>query len=125
MKRAAFVLAITSVILSAGALTASAQITDNSFVGLLKSTSYLSYNPDTDQNDLVQPIAYQFPDQRRWGSGPFPLFVWTPGTFGSYKDGLSATFVAQMLNRGFAVASVQYANTTVLDQNCNGYTKRA
>src|SRR5262245_49116439 len=76
----------------------------------VKQATYLSYNPKTGQNDAQMNIAYQFPDPRKFGYGPYPLFVWTVATFELNRDVLSTTFMNQMTMRGFVAASVQYSN---------------
>jgi hypothetical protein len=88
------------------------------------STTYMSFNPSTGQNDLQQKIAYQFPDPARFGPGPYPLFTWTPGTFEPFQDVLSLNFVSEMAGRGFVAASVQYPNMSPI-QYCQTYTARA
>jgi hypothetical protein len=88
------------------------------------STTYASFNPWTGQNDGQLGITYQFPDPARFGPGPYPLFVWTPGTYEPHQDMLSLTFVAEMANRGFVGASVQYANLDSI-HNCDTITARA
>jgi hypothetical protein len=90
----------------------------------VKQTTYLSYNPKTGQNDLQQNIAYQYPDPKRFGSGPYPLFVWTVATYEWNRDALSVTFMSQMAARGFVGASVQYSNLDVV-QMCPDYIARA
>jgi hypothetical protein len=89
----------------------------------IQSTTYLGLNPKTGQNDLQQGIVYQFPDPAMFGYGPYPLFVWVPGTYEPYQDILSLTFVAEMANRGFVSASVQYPNSNPV-QFCVVYTMR-
>jgi len=116
MKRDAVIIAITLIILFATGLHA------GPFT--MSATSYMSYNPDTELNDLRQSIIYQFPDSRKFGPGPYPLFIWTAGTLESHKDALAITFVNQMAARGFVAASVQYSNVSALDQTCSGYNKR-
>jgi hypothetical protein len=90
----------------------------------VRTTTYQGYNPQTDKNDLSQQIIYQVPDSSKFGYGPFPLFIWTAGTFESYKDPLAQAFMAQMAARGFVAASVQYNNFSPI-QNCAAYLKRA
>jgi len=104
------------------ALCASAQIANNPRMG---TAAYLSYNPSTSNFDLKQPILYQLPNPAVFGPGPYPVFVWTPGTFEAYVDPLSLLFVSQMAQRGFLAASVQYSNTQTLAQTCFAYTQRA
>jgi hypothetical protein len=87
-------------------------------------TNYMSFNPWTGQNDLPQIITYEFPDPARFGPGPYPLFMWTPGTFEPYQDVLSLTFLTEMANRGFVAATVQYANRELL-HDCPTLTARA
>jgi len=90
----------------------------------VKQTTYLSYNPKTGQNDLQQNIAYQFPDPKKFGYGPYPLFVWTVATYEWNRDALSVTFMSQMAMRGFVGASVQYSNVNAV-QLCPDYISRA
>jgi dienelactone hydrolase len=87
--------------------------------------SYLSYNPSTSGFDLKQPILYQLPDPAVFGPGPYPVFVWTPGTYEVFGDPLSLLFISQMAQRGFLAASVQYSNTQLMAQTCTAYTQRA
>ena len=89
-----------------------------------RQTTYLGYNPVTGQNNLEQGIIYQFPDPLKFGPGPYPLFVWTPGTFQPHWHTLSLTFVDEMAGRGFVAASVQYANNNFAGP-CSGFTARA
>ncbi len=104
------------------ALCASAQMANNNRMG---TAAYLSYNPSTSNFDLKQPIVYQLPDPAVFGPGPYPVFVWTPGTFEVFADPLSLLFVSQMAQRGFLAASVQYSNTQLMAQTCNAYTQGA
>jgi hypothetical protein len=67
---------------------------------------------------------YQVPDPAKFGFGPFPLFIWMPGTGEPYRDVLAFTFVNQMARRGFVAASVDYHNTYAF-QRCSEYTARA
>src|ERR1700752_3492666 len=76
----------------------------------IQSVDYLGFNPKTELNDLPMNIAYQYPDPRKFGPGPYPLFVWTVATYEWNRDALSLSFVTQMANRGFVAASVQYSN---------------
>src|SRR2546423_11530357 len=76
-----------------------------------KNVFYLGYDPRTNQNTLEQNILYLLPDPKKFGNGPFPLAVWLPGTFASYRDPFSTTMMRQMALRGFASASVQYNNS--------------
>jgi len=91
---------------------------------LASSTTYQSYNPLTDQNNLTQHILYKFPDARRYGNGPFPVAMWIPGTVNSYRDSLSQIFLRQMSGRGFVAATIEYSNTNPV-QLCKSYTDRA
>jgi hypothetical protein len=93
----------------------------------IRTAQYISFNPQTQQFDLSQQMIYQFPDPSVHGNGPYPVFMWTPGTFESFRDALSISFITQMSARGFVGVSVQYSNWGfgILQQNCNGYTKRA
>jgi hypothetical protein len=86
--------------------------------------TYLSYNPSTSKFDLAQPLLYQQPDPAVFGPGPYPVFVWMPGTYEAFLDPLSLLFVNEMAKRGFLAASVQYSNTE-LYQTCPAYTARA
>ena len=104
------------------ALCASAQMANNPRMG---TAAYLSYNPSTLNFDLKQPILYQLPDPAVFGPGPYPVFVWTPGTFEVYGDPLSLLFISQMAQRGFLAASVQYSNTQMMAQTCHAYTQGA
>lgn len=87
-------------------------------------TSYLGFDPATGQNTMQQGIIFQFPDPVRFGLGPYPLAIWTGGSLSSYQGSLSTTMVAQMANRGFVSASVEYANTNG-PETCTDYTQRA
>jgi hypothetical protein len=87
-------------------------------------TTYLSYDPSNQTFDLSQQLMYQLPDQAVFGPGPYPVFVWVPGTYEYYMDPLSLLFVSQMAERGFLAVSVQYSNTELV-QTCNGYSPRA
>jgi len=89
-----------------------------------QTATYLSYNPSTSGFDLKQSILYQLPDPALFGRGPYPVFVWTPGTWEAYFDPLSLEFVSEMAHRGFLAASVQYSNSG-MTQNCTSYTQRA
>src|SRR5262245_56993367 len=90
----------------------------------VKQATYLSYNPKTGLNDAQMNIAYQFPDPKRFGYGPYPLFVWTVATYEWNRDALSVTFMSQMAMRGFVGASVQYSNVNAV-QLCPDYINRA
>ena len=87
-------------------------------------TYYLGYNPQTGQNNLEQNILYMYPDPQKFGNGPYPLAVWTPGTLASFRDPMSFAMVRLMSERGFVGASVQYSNTNVV-QICQEYRLRA
>jgi dienelactone hydrolase len=106
-------LAILMAVLPAGAATAPATVT------------YLSYDPYTGNNDLVQPVFYQLPNASVFGKGPYPVAIWIPGTFEVPYDPLSLLFVTQMAERGFLAASVEYSNEELLQQTCSAYTPRA
>jgi hypothetical protein len=88
------------------------------------TTTYLGFDPKNSKADLSQAISYQMPDASVSGPGPYPVFLWTPGTVEYYGDPLGLTFVQQMAKRGFIAAAIQYSNTNVL-QNCASYTERA
>jgi hypothetical protein len=111
MKRSALYVCLS--ILTAGA----------SLAGNL-TTTYMGFDPKNSQNDLPQSITYQMPDTSAFGQGPYPVFLWTPGTMENYADPLGLTMVRQMALRGFIAATVQYSNTNAV-QNCNAYTSRA
>jgi hypothetical protein len=88
------------------------------------TTTYQSYNPSTDNFDLTQSIAYQLPNSNRFGPGPYPVFMFAPGSFETYTDSLAMAFVSQMAARGFLAATVQYNNNESV-QTCSTYTPRA
>jgi dienelactone hydrolase len=88
------------------------------------TTTYQSYNPNTSNFDLTQAIAYQLPNASRFGSGPYPVYIYAPGTFEQYNDPLAMDFVAQMAARGFLAATVQYNDSEAV-QVCSTYTPRA
>jgi dienelactone hydrolase len=88
------------------------------------TTTYLSYDPYTGNNDLVQPIYYQLPNSAVFGKGPYPVAIWIPGTFELPYDPLSVLFMTQMAQRGFLAASIEYSNEE-LAQTCSAYTPRA
>jgi hypothetical protein len=86
--------------------------------------SYLGFNPATGQNNLAQTILFVTPNKDTFGPGPYPLAIWLPGTFASYKDPWSITMMYQMALRGFVSASVQYNNINPV-QFCEQYVVRA
>jgi len=86
--------------------------------------TYQSYNPSTGQFNLTQQIAYQLPDATHFGPGPYPVFIWVPGTYESYNDPLGQFLLAEMSSRGFLAASVAY-NDSESVQTCGAYTPRA
>lgn len=90
----------------------------------LKSIEYLGYNWQTGLNDLPQSILYQFPDPRRFGPGPYPVFIYSPATYEWFVDAMSISFVTQMAAKGFVSASVQYHNFNTI-QWCPDYMARA
>jgi hypothetical protein len=92
--------------------------------GTQYTTTYQSYNPADGQFDLTQNILYELPDLTQFGPGPYPLFIWVPGTGEPYDDQISKEFISQMTLRGFLSASVQYSNTES-NQDCNTYQPRA
>jgi hypothetical protein len=63
-------------------------------------------------------------DPTQFGPGPYPVFIWVPGTYEPYDDPISNEFISQMTLRGFLSASVQYSNTES-NQSCNTYSPRA
>jgi len=87
--------------------------------------SYLAYDPSNGSFDLSMPMIYQVPDSSKFGPGPYPVFVWTPGTYEVYTDPLSLLFMSNMAKRGYLAVSVQYANNNALAQTCNAYTSAA
>jgi hypothetical protein len=89
-----------------------------------QTTTYLGYNSATGTNDRPYSILYQFPDPSKSGSGPYPLFMWTPGTFQVYSGNMSTLLLNQMSARGFVAAAVQYDNRA-FSQNCNDSTAKA
>jgi hypothetical protein len=88
------------------------------------TTTYQSFNPADGQMDLAQTILYELPDPTQFGPGPYPLFIWVPGTGEPYTDPISNEFISQMILRGFVSASVQYSNSES-NQSCNTYPPRA
>jgi hypothetical protein len=88
------------------------------------TTTYQSFNPADGQIDLTQTILYELPDPTQFGPGPYPVFIWVPGTYEPYNDPIAKEFISQMTLRGFLSASVQYSNTES-NQNCNTYQPRA
>ncbi len=91
--------------------------------GTLKTT-YLGYDASDGLNDKTYPIAYVLPDPRVFGPGPYPVFMWTSGTFEPHVDPQALLFMNQMASRGFLAASVQYNNMEPV-QACKQYTDRA
>jgi hypothetical protein len=92
---------------------------------LIGSATYQSYNPQSRQADLTEPLYYQLPDPAKFGPGPYPVFIWVPGTWELYIDPMSLLMVGQMAQRGFLSVSVQYSNTRLLAQSCLNYSERA
>jgi hypothetical protein len=88
------------------------------------TTTYQSYNPRGGKFNLTQTILYQLPNPATFGSGPYPVAMWTPGTLEPYNDILGQAFIASMALRGFIGATVQYSNTNAI-QTCTDYTERA
>ena len=88
------------------------------------TTTYQSYNPATGANNLTQSILYALPNASLFGPGPYPVFIWTPGTFEPYNDPQSQVFMDLMAGQGFLAATVQYSNTEAV-QVCSSYTERA
>src|SRR6476646_7816151 len=78
--------------------------------GTTRTTTYLGYNPATGLNDQQYSIIYEIPDPEKWGRGPFPLAMWTPGSIERYFDSISMLMIDEMSRRGFVAASVQYDN---------------
>lgn len=64
------------------------------------------------------------PDPAIWGAGPYPVFVFTTGTFGNYQGPEALRFVDEMAARGFIAASVSYPNNNIV-QNCSAFENRA
>jgi hypothetical protein len=88
------------------------------------TTTYQAYNPADGQMDLTQNITYVLPNPTQFGPGPYPVFIWVPGTDEPYNDRNAKEFTQQMALRGFLSASVQYSNTEAV-QDCNAYQPRA
>ena len=86
--------------------------------------TYQSYNPSDGKFDLTQSIQYVLPDPGKFGPGPYPVFIYTPGTYEAYTSWLANLFTSQMAARGFLSASVQYMNTES-NQSCSQYQPRA
>jgi hypothetical protein len=89
-----------------------------------QTTTYLGYNRATGLNDKQYSILYQFPDPLTWGAGPYPLFMWTAGTFEPYTGNLALLTVNEMAARGFVAASIQYDNSNFA-LNCDELIKQA
>lgn len=106
------VAAVSAGLLAAGAKPATA------------STTYLGYNPSTGTNNKTYQIMYQLPNSSQFGPGPYPVFVWTPGTYELYNDPMSQIFMQLMAAQGFLAATVQYNDTETI-QVCSSYTERA
>ena len=53
--------------------------------GTQYTTTYQSYNPADRQFDLTQNILYELPDPTQFGPGPYPVFIWVPGTYEPYN----------------------------------------
>jgi hypothetical protein len=95
---------------------------------ITESTTYQAFNPATMAFDLTKPIQYQLPDPAKFGPGPYPVFIWTPGTFEPYNDPLSILFISQMASRGFLAATVSYdysADSNGGVRDCGTYAERA
>lgn len=88
------------------------------------TTTYQSYNPATGNFDLTESLIYQLPNPARFGPGPYPVFIYAPGTYEPYNSPLAMEFVSQMATRGFLSASPAYDNTESV-QDCKVYTERA
>jgi hypothetical protein len=89
-----------------------------------QTTTYLGYNRGTGLNDKVYSIVYQFPDPVQWGGGPYPLFLWTPGTFEPFTGTLGMQAINEMAARGFVAASIQYDNSN-FSKNCDEHVAQA
>jgi hypothetical protein len=87
-------------------------------------TIYQSYNPADGLFDLTQSIGYVQPDPSKFGPGPYPVFIYVPGTYEGYEDPLAQLFVTSMVKRGFLSASVAYSNNS-LAQSCPLYKPKA
>jgi hypothetical protein len=73
-----------------------------------QQTAYMTYNSATAAFDLSKPIRYQLPDPKKFGGGPYPVFMWSPGTWEVYNDPLSMRIVGEMADRGFVAATIAY-----------------
>lgn len=111
---------LTAALLGAISLTSVASARAANFL----TTTYQGYNPGSGTNNLSQKITYALPDATVFGPGPYPVFVWVPGSFEVYNDPMAQSFMNAMVLQGFLVAAVQYNNTDVI-QTCNTYTTRA
>ncbi len=88
--------------------------------------TYESYNPATKAFNLQEPIAYSLPNPTQFGPGPYPVFIWLPGTFEHYQDELALGILAEMNQRGFLAASVAYSNSEPVNtQTCSDFQPRA
>jgi dienelactone hydrolase len=88
------------------------------------TTTYLGYNPSTGTNNKTYHILYQLPNANQFGPGPYPVFLWAPGTYEYYSDPQSLIIVQSMAAQGFLAASVQYDSSEPI-QDCTAYTERA
>ena len=88
------------------------------------TTTYLGYNPSTGTDNKSYKILYQLPNPSLSGPGPYPVFVWLPGSYELYTDPQSQIFMQLMAAQGFLAASVQYDNNETV-QICSSYTDRA
>jgi hypothetical protein len=89
----------------------------------LYQTSYQGYNPVTGAFNGNFPIAYNLPNPNVSGPGPYPVFIWTPGTFEFYADPLGLFVIGEMAARGFIAATVAYANEEAVSL-CSIYQPR-
>ncbi len=69
-------------------------------------------------------ITGREPDPAVFGPGPYPVFIFTTGTFGNYKGAEALRFVDEMAARGFIAASVSYPNNNIV-QDCNAFNNRS
>ena len=88
------------------------------------TVTYQSFNPATGNFNLTEPIVYQLPNASRFGPGPYPVFIYVPGTYETYNSPLAMGSIAQMASRGFLSASAAYDNTESV-QTCQTYIPRA
>jgi dienelactone hydrolase len=88
-------------------------------ISLRTNTSYntidTTYDINAASGGIFSETAGMIKGEYPATGGPFPLFVWSPGTGGLPSDNVPGIMVREMASRGYAAVAVQYGDYTNID----------